>query len=92
MNAQDFYNVCEMAKYAADLSVPVDQKPAPEAGSEGVAGMTNNATLSPVSVGASVYASPADAKALAEAKEQAAAVLAKQASELRKFAAAHGVY
>lgn len=81
---QNLYNACQMAKYAADLSIPVEQKPAPEAGGQPVAGMTNNATVNPMSVGSPVYAGPVDAKALAEAKEEAACILAKQASIIRQ--------
>lgn len=80
---KQIYDACEMAKVAADLSIPVEQKPAPEAGSQHIMGMTNNATVNPNSVGASVYAGAVDAKALAEAKEEAACQLAKQASIIR---------
>ena len=76
----DLYNVCELAKYAADMSVPVEDLPVPEAGSEGVAGMTNNAAMNPVSVGSAVYASPAEQMQLAKAKEIAAEAMAKQAA------------
>jgi len=76
-------DACEFAKIAADMSLPLDQKPAPEAGSQIVQGMVNAGTASPTSVGQQVYADPVDAEALAEAKEEAAAVLAKQASVIR---------
>lgn len=77
----DLYNVCELAKYAADMSIPLEAQPAPEAGSEGVLGMTNNTTLSPTSQGASVYASPSEQMQLAKAKQIAACEMAKQAAE-----------
>lgn len=77
----DLYNICELAKYAADMSIPLEAQPAPEAGSEGVLGMTNNATLSPTSQGASVYASPSEQMQLAKAKQIAACEMAKQAAE-----------
>lgn len=77
----DLYNICELAKCAADMSIPLEAQPAPEAGSEGVLGMTNNATLSPTSQGASVYASPSEQMQLAKAKQIAACEMAKQAAE-----------
>lgn len=83
-NDYEYLNAaCEFAKTAADMSLPLEMKPAPEAGSQAVAGMTNNATVDPNSVGAQVYADAIDAEALAQAKEQAAQVLAKQASIIR---------
>lgn len=77
----ELYDICELAKYAADMSIPLEAQPAPEAGSEGVLGMTNNATLSPTSQGASVYASPSEQMQLAKAKQIAACEMAKQAAE-----------
>ena len=80
----ELYDICELAKYAADMSIPLEAQPAPEAGSEGVAGMTNNATLSPTSQGASVYASPSEQMQLAKAKQMAACAMAKQAADEKK--------
>lgn len=77
----ELYDICELAKYAADMSIPLEAQPAPEAGSEGVLGMTNNATLSPTSQGASVYASPSEQMQLAKAKQIAVCEMAKQAAE-----------
>lgn len=80
----ELYDICELAKCAADMSIPLEAQPAPEAGSEGVAGMTNNATLSPTSQGASVYASPSEQMQLAKAKQMAACAMAKQAADEKK--------
>lgn len=78
---EELYNICEMAKVAADMSIPLEAQPVPEAGSEGVMGMTNNATLSPTSQGASVYASPSEQMQLAKAKQVAMCAMAKQAAD-----------
>lgn len=81
MNDYDYLNqACEFAKVAADMTLPLEEKPAPEAGSQILQGMTNTATANPMSVGAQVYADVSDAEALAQAKEEAAQVLAKEAS------------
>lgn len=76
---QELMRACEMAKLAADMSLPLEKKPAPEAGSQPVQGMTDNSTFSPTSVGASTYAGAVDAAALAKARAAAAMALAKQA-------------
>ena len=78
---QELLQACEMAKLAADMSLPLEKKPAPEAGSQPVQGMTDNSTYSPTSVGASTYAGQVDAAALAKARAAAAMAMAKQASE-----------
>ena len=78
---QELMRACEMAKLAADMSLPLEKKPAPEAGSQPVQGMTDNSTFSPTSVGASTYAGAVDAAALAKARAAAAMAMAKQASE-----------
>lgn len=76
---QDLMYACEMAKIAADMSLPLEKKPAPEAGSQPVQGMTDNSTFSPTSVGASTYAGAVDAAALAKARAAAALAMSKQA-------------
>lgn len=83
---QELIAACEMAKIAADMSIPVEKKPAPEAGSQPVQGMTDNSTFSPTSVGASTYAGQVAQAALAKAREAAAMALSKQAgaAELAK--------
>ena len=77
----DLYNICELAKTAADMSIPLEAQPVPEAGSQGVQGMTNNATLSPTSVGASEYGNSFGQRLLGKAKEMAACARAKFAAE-----------
>lgn len=81
---QELIAACEMAKIAADMSIPVEKKPAPEAGSQPVQGMTDNSTYSPTSVGASTYAGQVAQAALAKAREAAACALNKQAGALDK--------
>lgn len=77
----DLYNICELAKTAADMSIPLEAQPVPEAGSQGVQGMTNNATLSPTSVGASEYGNSFGQRLLGKAKEMAACARAKFAAD-----------
>lgn len=84
----DLINACEMAKLAADMSIPVEKKPAPEAGSQPVQGMTDNSTFNPASVGASTYAGQVAQSALQKAREAAACLLGKQASIGSKIDAA----
>lgn len=81
---QELIAACEMAKIAADMSIPVEKKPAPEAGSQPVQGMTDNSTFSPTSVGASTYAGQVAQAALAKAREAAAMALSKQAGAKEK--------
>ena len=81
---QELIAACEMAKLAADMSIPVEKKPAPEAGSQPVQGMTDNSTYSPTSVGASTYAGQVAQAALAKAREAAACALSKQAGAREK--------
>lgn len=76
----ELMRACEMAKIAADMSLPLEKKPAPEAGSQPVQGMTDNSTFSPTSVGASTYAGAVDAAALAKARAAAAMAMSKQAA------------
>lgn len=78
---EELYNICELAKTAADMSIPLEGQPVPEAGSQGVMGMTNNATLSPTSAGASVYGDSFGQRMLAKAKEMAACARAKLAAD-----------
>ena len=81
---QELMRACEMAKLAADMSLPLEKKPAPEAGSQPVQGMTDNSTFSPTSVGASTYAGQVAQAALAKAREAAAMALSKQAGAKEK--------
>lgn len=39
---QDLLKACELAKLAADMTVPLEKKPAPAPGSDVVPGMTTN--------------------------------------------------
>lgn len=87
---QELMYACEMAKLAADMSLPLEKKPAPEAGSQPVQGMTDNSTFSPTSVGASTYAGAVDAAALAKARAAAAMAMAKQAAADGYFVDADG--
>ena len=81
---QELLQACEMAKLAADMSLPLEKKPAPEAGSQPVQGMTDNSTYSPTSVGASTYAGQVDAAALAKARAAAAMAMSKQAGMMEE--------
>lgn len=67
-------------KTAADMTIPLEQKPTPEPGSQPVQGMTNNATYNPASVGSATYGGSVDATALAKAKEKAMCAVNKQAA------------
>lgn len=59
---QDLLKACELAKLAADMTVPLEKKPAPAPGSDVVPGMTTN----------TVYDEMVAQEALAKAKEIAA--------------------
>lgn len=59
---QDLMKACELAKLAADMTVPLEKKPAPAPGSDVVPGMTTN----------TVYDEMVAQEALAKAKEIAA--------------------
>lgn len=59
---QDLLKACELAKLAADMTVPLEKKPAPAPGSDVVPGMTAN----------TVYDEMVAQEALAKAKEIAA--------------------
>lgn len=59
---QDLMKACELAKLAADMTVPLEKKPAPAPGSDVVPGMTTN----------TVYDEMVAQEALAKAKEVAA--------------------
>lgn len=72
----DLYNACEFAKYAADMTIPVEAKPVPEAGSQVVQGMVDASRVNPVSVGAQTMADPIQQKALQEAVMESAKVAA----------------
>lgn len=89
---QELMDACEFAKFAADMTIPLEAKPTPEAGSEVVEGMVDASTYQPQSVGAQTYAGAADAAALAKAKEYAACaaqVPAAAAVEAQKTASAY---
>jgi hypothetical protein len=79
---KELNDVCQLVKKAADMTIPLEKKPVPEAGSEPVPGMTNNATANPASPGMQVYGSSVDAAALAKAKMKAQCVQAKTAAEV----------
>lgn len=77
---KELQDACALLKTAADMTIPLDKKPVPEAGSEPVAGLTNNATANPTSEGAQVYGDTIGAMTLAKAKEKAQCLLAKAAA------------
>lgn len=77
---KELNDVCQLVKKAADMTIPLEKKPVPEAGSEPVPGMTNNVTANPASPGMQVYGSSVDAAALAKAKMKAQCVQAKTAA------------
>lgn len=79
---KELNDVCQLVKKAADMTIPLEKKPVPEAGSEPVPGMTNNVTANPASPGMQVYGSSVDAAALAKAKMKAQCVQAKTAAEV----------
>lgn len=79
---KELNDVCQLVKKAADMTIPLEKKPVPEAGSEPVPGMTNNVTANPTSPGMQVYGSSVDAAALAKAKMKAQCVQAKTAAEV----------
>lgn len=79
---KELNDVCQLVKKAADMTIPLEKKPVPEAGSEPVPGMTNNATANPASPGMQVYGSSVDAAALAKAKMKAQCVQSKTAAEV----------
>lgn len=79
---KELNDVCQLVKKAADMTIPLEKKPVPEAGSEPVPGMTNNVTANPASPGMQVYGSSVDAAALAKAKMKAQCVQAKTAAEI----------
>lgn len=60
----DLLQACQFAKTAADMTIPVEEKPVPEAGSEIVQGMVDGSRKVPGSEGAQVYADPIKQKAL----------------------------
>lgn len=68
---QDLLKACELAKLAADMTVPLEKKPAPAPGSDVVPGMTTN----------TVYDEMVAQEALAKAKEIAACGTAKTAAD-----------
>lgn len=68
---QDLMKACELAKLAADMTVPLEKKPAPAPGSDVVPGMTTN----------TVYDEMVAQEALAKAKEIAACGTAKTATD-----------
>lgn len=68
---QDLMKACELAKLAADMTVPLEKKPAPAPGSDVVPGMTTN----------TVYDEMVAQEALAKAKEIAACGTAKTAAD-----------
>ena len=82
---KELNDVCQLVKKAADMTIPLEKKPVPEAGSEPVPGMTNNVTANPASPGMQVYGSSVDAAALAKAKMKAQCVQAKTAAEEAKM-------
>lgn len=69
---QDLMKACELAKLAADMTVPLENKPAPAPGSDVVPGMTTN----------TVYDETVAQEALAKAKQVAACGAAKTAAEV----------